>query len=182
MAVRGGEARLCELWPRKSKKAKEAKEDHQAWVYLDKMVLIVARQGGWTTWALAKDTQAKADKLLKAAKGTVKWAVWQPNCKRKLIFFLGGDEKVNLLLMMMMRWEPQWSRRSVWGSKWVLRISLIALRFYSQIWPSKLLPKSSGKKGGGSLLISTTWKVRGGGAGNRWSTWYFRQLGLDFRS
>ncbi len=37
------------------------------------------------------------------------------------------------------------------GSKWVLRYLVFALRFYCQIWPSKLLPQ---ERGVDSLLIS----------------------------
>ncbi len=32
----------------------KAKRDHQGWVYLGKMVLMVVRRGGWTVWAAVK--------------------------------------------------------------------------------------------------------------------------------
>jgi hypothetical protein len=39
-------------------KAKKLKGHYQAWVHSDMLVLVVARQGGWTVWAVAEDAQA----------------------------------------------------------------------------------------------------------------------------
>jgi hypothetical protein len=47
----GREAGLRERWP------KATQGGHQTWVYSDQMVFVMARQGGWTGWAEAKDTR-----------------------------------------------------------------------------------------------------------------------------
>jgi hypothetical protein len=62
--VKHGRLNCVSRGQRKPMKAKKAKGNHQARVLLDKMVLAVVRQGGWTKQAVAKDTQAKADKRL----------------------------------------------------------------------------------------------------------------------
>jgi hypothetical protein len=53
------------------------------------MVPMVVRQGGWTASAVAKDTQGKVDKLLKAAKGTVERQNDSPTERDNLLFFWG---------------------------------------------------------------------------------------------
>jgi hypothetical protein len=65
------------------------------------MVLMLVRQGGWIARAVAKDTHGKADKLIFVAMGTIKWAKWQPNRKRKLIF-LEDDEELRFVADEMM--------------------------------------------------------------------------------
>jgi hypothetical protein len=98
----------------------------------------------------AKDTQGKFDRQ---PRGLLNGPTDCPTEKDYLHFFWG----------MMKRWDCCWWRwwvenhneaTDLCGSKWVPRIFLFALRFYSQIWPTKLLPPSSGKGGGFSPHIS----------------------------
>ncbi len=65
---------MREKWPTTLNESLEPQGDHQDRVHLDKMVLVMARQGGWTSIAVAKGTQGKVIKRFQAAKGLTKCA------------------------------------------------------------------------------------------------------------
>jgi hypothetical protein len=145
------------------------------------MVLMLVRQGGWNVWAVAKMLKRKLVSDFRQSRGLLTKQSDKPNRKRQLTLF-PRDVMKRWDCCRWWWWDKYYSEATDrYSSKWVLRIFLFALRFYSQIWSSKLLSQSSGKRGEGSLLISARWKG-GGGAGNRWSMRYYRLLGLDFRS
>jgi hypothetical protein len=70
----------CMNGGQKTLKAKlNLKGDYQARAHSGQMVVVVIRQGSWTTWTVAKDAQMRVSKQLKSAKGpTSKQAECQP--------------------------------------------------------------------------------------------------------
>jgi hypothetical protein len=84
---------------------KQLKGEHQAWVHSDQMVLVMARQGGWTGWPngqrLSRESWISSIRQLR---GLRKQAEWQPKRKTHLTVPQGMLKRWD---KKMMRWEPQ---------------------------------------------------------------------------
>jgi hypothetical protein len=116
------------------------------------MVLIMARQGGWTVWLVANTLNIKLISSFMQLKDLLKWADWQPKRTTQLIFFSWDVEEGEMLQMKMMRWEPQHPQTRVAASEDWRTFHLNLVYTYSHIWPPKLLPQSGGVRSCSHLI------------------------------
>ncbi len=152
----GRKAGPCEQWPNKLKTKLNLKGDYQVQVHSGQMVLMVVRQGGWTTWTVEKDIKIRVGKQLLASKQPSKTGRVTAQKRVYLLFRRGCWRGEMMTMMLMMRWKLLRCHRTVqqqhW-EHWVLKNLLSELSIYS----SPLMAANE-----------VCWE----GAANRWTTWY----------
>ncbi len=73
---------------------KKFKGYYQAWVHLDKMVLIIVKWVGWTAIAGGQRHSREIRKVALGSQEEIEWENWQPAWKWQLTLFTEDDDEV----------------------------------------------------------------------------------------
>ncbi len=97
------------------------------------MVLMLVRQGVWTEWVVAKDSQGKAEKHLRQARGQLNGQTDSPTGRDNLLFFQGLWKKVRFVADGNDEVRTTVSHISVWQQ---VSTEEPCVWIYKETWPS----------------------------------------------